>query len=225
MSTASGAARPASRWHLFGAVLAMLAVAGCASDRGDYLQVGLLTESLRQSLGGAPADISPSRALVDESDLPLIRAEVESRGASAVIYPVGQNGPVTTWMATDRTTLALRGGQLVGSRGLAPDLMSARVPTLDELRRGGQVARSHFYLGRDDQTVRRDYTCSGEPGGAETLEIIGVAFATRVITETCAGPTDSFVNRYWVQADGTLRQSVQWAGPDVGFLKLQRLDR
>lgn len=225
MTTAMAVARRASRRRLLGAALAIFALAGCASDRGDYLQIGLLTQSLRQSLGGSATQVEPSRALVDESEVPLIKAEIPSRGSLAVIYPVGQNGPVTTWTATDRTTLALRGGQIVGSRGLAPDLMSARVPTLDALRRGGPVERSHFYLGRDDQTVRRDYTCTGQQGPAETLEIIGVRFATTVITETCTGPTDRFVNRYWVQADGTVRQSVQWAGPDVGFLKLQRLDR
>lgn len=223
--SARTSARPAGRIGRWTALAAALVLSGCASDQGDYLQLGLLRQSLAGTFGGQSADITPTRALVDEAGVPLILAEVAEHDVRATIYPVGENGPVTTWMAADKTTLALRNGQLVGSRGLAPDLMSAAVPTLADLRRGTAVARSHFYLGRDDQTVRRDFTCTGQIDGRETLEIIGLRFETEVISETCEGPTARFVNRYWVQADGTVRQSRQWVGPAVGFLKLQRLDR
>ena len=217
---------PTLRLGLWGALIAAISLAGCASDQGDYLQLGLLRQSLSDAFGGNSGDVTPSRALVDEADVPLILAEIDQHDVAAVIYPIEQNGSVTTWTATDKTMIALRSGQLVGSRGLAPDLMSASVPTLADLRGGRPVQRSHFYLGRDDQTERQDFTCTGSTEGAQVLTIIGLQFSTEVMAETCAGPSSTrFTNRYWVQADGTVRQSVQWVGPDVGFLKLQRLDR
>lgn len=210
---------------LIGALVIAAALVGCTSDGEDRLKLGLLRDSLTDWVSGEKPDITPSRALVDEAEVPLILARLPERGMQATIYPIEQNGPVTTWTATDKTTLALRGGQLIGSRGLAPDLMSAAVPTLTDLRSGAPVRRSHFYLGRDDQTERQDFSCVGRTEGAEVVEIIGVGFPTQVISESCEGDGSRFTNRYWVQADGTVRQSVQWVGPGVGFMELQRLDR
>lgn len=213
------------RARLWGGIAALAILAGCSSDGEDTLKLDLLKASVAGLVSDDAPDATPSRALIDEAEVPLILARLPERDMQATIYPIEQNGPVTTWTATDKSTIALRGGQLVASRGLSPDLMSAAVPTMAELRSGAPVGRSHFYLGRDDQTARQDFTCVGRDEGAATLEIAGVTFATQVLAETCEGPSARFTNRYWLQADGTVRQSAQWVGPDVGFLELQRLDR
>ncbi|MBC7158372.1 MAG: YjbF family lipoprotein [Rhodobacteraceae bacterium] len=206
------------------AALALL-VAGCSSGNNESLRE---VDRLRQVVAARVAGPQPvpqlTRARVDGAGIPLMLAELERREALASLIPVGVNGAVTTWTTGDGATLALRDGVVVASRGLAPDLMSAAVPSQADLRRGGEIVRSHYTLGLDDVTERADYSCTIAPAGGEVLEIVGRAYPTERFRESCSGDGQNFVNDYWVGRDGVMRQSRQWLGPDVGFLRLRRLD-
>lgn len=207
------------------AAMACVAVlASCASDKNDYREFSMLGQALKQKFSGAGNDFELNRAMIDEMQMPLMLAQVPKHDVRATLIPIGVNGAVVTWTAPDGSTLALREGVLVGSRGLSPDLMSAAVPTQALLRGGEPYTRSHYDLGHDDQTERRDFTCQGQAMGATVLEIHDLRFAVEKITETCSGPTATFTNYYWVEKNGTVRQSRQWVGPSVGFLELRRLD-
>lgn len=208
----------------FAALACVAALASCASDKNEYREFSMLGQALKQKFSGTGNDFELNRAMIDEMQMPLMLANVPQHDVRATLIPIGINGPVVTWTAPDGSTLALREGVLVGSRGLSPDLMSAAVPTQALLRAGKPYTRSHYYLGHDDQTERSDFTCTGQVVGATVLEIHDLRFAVDKITETCTGPTATFTNNYWVEKIGTVRQSRQWVGPTVGFLELQRLD-
>lgn len=205
------------------ALAGLAALAACASDDDRFSELNQLRQAVtaRAAPGGPP---QITRAQIDAAGVALMLATVERRDAVASLIPVGQNGAVTTWTTGDGATLALRGGMVVGTRGLAPDLMSADVPGLAALRGDARVPRTHYDLGPEDRTRRRDYLCRGRDDGPETLDIFGRSYPVSRLTETCAGPGASFTNTYWIGRDGVMRQSRQWLGPDVGFLRLQRLD-
>lgn len=206
------------------AVIACVALAACSSDRNNVREFSLLRTALVQKISGTGNEFELTRALIDEAQMPLMLAEVKQHDVRATLIPIGQNGPVITWSAPDGTTLSLREGILVGSRGLSPDLMSAAVPSLNDLRAGKTFTRSHYFLGHDDQTERADFTCSGQVIGQTVLEIFEHRHQVTQITESCTGPAGAFANDYWVENGGEVRQSRQWVGPTVGFLELQRLD-
>lgn len=202
----------------------VLLVAGCASDSEALREVARLRQTVTARMAGPQPVPQLTRAQVDGAGIPLMLADLEARDALASLIPAGVNGAVITWTTGDGTTLALRDGVVAGTRGLAPDLMSAAVPSLADLRRGGEVARRHYTLGPDDVTVRADYSCIVAPAGAEVLQIVGRAYSTERLRESCSGDGQNFVNDYWVGRDGVMRQSRQWLGQDVGFLRLRRLD-
>ena len=55
-------------------------------------------------------------------------------------------------------------------------------------------------------------------------EIVELKFNTRHLQEQCSNALGQVTNDYWVDSqDGTVRQSRQWAGPYIGYLRLRRL--
>jgi hypothetical protein len=168
----------------------------------------------------------PTRAQLDADGRPLLRAYLASRDADALLFQVGSNGPVATWATVDARTFSLRDGLLVQTRGLGGDLMSSRLPPAAAIRRGqGSVTRLHSYLGPNDQTVLVEFACSLSDRGAERVTVAQLTYATRRVAEACAGPGLVFENLYWIEADGTIRQSEQWIGPALGpvaFFDLRR---
>lgn len=203
------------------------ALAGCSSSgevSGSRIAAGNLMAMLnRQEPTAFP---EPTRAQLDADGRPLIRAVIAESNANALLYPIAENGPVVTWTTVDARTLALRDGVLVQTRGLGADLMSSQVPTAAALSRGtGQVRRLHSYLGPNDQTVLMYFDCTLRNEGAERVTVSGLGYDTRRIAETCSDGTVSFQNRYWIQTGSKIRQSVQWAGPEVGNIAMFDLRR
>lgn len=214
--------RPALRLLAAGLMLV-----GCSSSQ-EVMGARVAAEGLLAALNPAPAAPfpEPTRAQLDADGRPLLRAFLPDRNANALLFQIASNGPVQTWATVDAKTLSLRDGVLTQTRGLGGDLMSSRIPSAAAIRSGrGQVSRMHSYLGPNDRTVRLDFTCSLSDRGAERVEIAGLGFATRRVAESCMGPEGAFENLFWIEPDGTIRQSVQWVGPDVGNVALFDLRR
>jgi hypothetical protein len=133
-------------------------------------------------------------------------------------------GDIITWQTTDRTSVVLQRGMVLETRGLGDELMSARVPGAAQIAAGtGSFQRQYFYLNGTDEQVQWDYACTWEVTGNERIEIIGLAYDTRVVTETCRGAEGRITNQYWVESGGKIRQSVQWISQGVGYMKLESL--
>lgn len=208
---------------------ALLGLAGCGTDPAVKDNPFLLgAQGLREALGKRAGDGAEARALtramVDQVQVPLLLATLESRGRSGTLVPIGQNGADTTWATADQVAVIMRGGVVRGTRGFGGDLMSAAIPEESTLRRSGQVfQRSYFHLDGDDQTVRRTYSCRTHQQESESLVILERRFRAQRVEERCRGENGGFSNDYWFLADGRMIQSRQWISPTVGFLKLQRL--
>lgn len=211
-------------------VLSLAAVsllAACGSDRQSDPILDAVV-GLASGLVGSGGEAAPGpvmdRAAISASEVPLILAIVQDRGTQAVLYPVGSNGPVTTWSTADAATLAVREGIVVGTRGLGNDLMSAAAPGRAQVLTGeGTHQRSYFILDGEDRTQREDFTCILSRHPATRIEIIERSYEVREVKETCTGTENAFANRYWITASGQIAQSIQWLGKDVGFLQLADL--
>lgn len=210
------------------ALLGVTVLAGCGNGPNQEIARAMLAQA-RLSVGKSPQAPAPlaglTRAQVDALGVPLLRVTAIKLKTQALLGVYGTNGPVTTWSTTDKTSVALNGGIVVATRGLPGDLMSAAVPSLAEIAAGaGVLARTHYYLGRNDQTEPVVFRCTLADAGAEQITVVGLAYRTRHVTETCAAGPERFTNDYWIDARGTLRRSVQWISPQTGALEIENLE-
>ncbi|MFC7702919.1 YjbF family lipoprotein [Plastorhodobacter daqingensis] len=209
------------------ALTAALVLAACGNQQTSDPIVDTIKALAGGLLGGGGA-VEPAepvtRAMIESSDVPMLMALVPSRGAQALLYQVGRNRGVAIYSTADASTLSLRDGILVASRGLGNDLMSAAVPTAAQVLSGsGSHNRSYFTLDGEDQTQRADFTCVLSRHASEPVDIIERRYAVHEVKETCSSSEHAFVNRYWIDGGGSIVQSIQWLGTDVGFLQLADL--
>lgn len=206
-------------------------VAACGSNT-DKAAGARLASSIIGSvvgIGKSAAPQGPTVATLTRTDLaevkgPLLRATLKSRPADALLVPIATNGAVVTWSTADNTTLGMKQGVLVATRGLVADLVSASVPSAAQLARGvGSHQRVHFYLDGEDHTVRRDYQCELSTEGSETIAIVERSYTTRHVVETCRSASGKITNHYWFESGSIIRQSRQWVSQGVGYLELRRI--
>ena len=207
-------------------VVATLALAGCGSDKGATGNFTDIRKAFTPKFGKeAPAPApAVTRESITATGVPLIRASIPARGAVAYLGVRATKGDIITWQTTDRTSVVLQRGMMLETRGLGDELMSARVPSAGQIAAGtGSFDRQYFYLNGADEQIRWDYACTWEVTGTQTIQIIGLAYDTRVVTETCKGAQGRITNQYWVESGGKIRQSEQWVSKGVGYMKLESL--
>ncbi len=203
-----------------------LALAGCGSDVDETLTARTFQTLGKSTLGQGRAKLAAPLNLTREQLAPLPPADlakVVSTGAEAVVFQIEQNGDTATWSSVDDKTLAIRQGQIVGTRGLRGDLVTADVPELSRIAGGsGSHDRVLVTIGDDETTLRSRYACAMSVVGSETVSFVQRSYATRHVQETCTAGDSTFTNDYWFQG-ATLRQSRQWMGADLGHIQLSRL--
>ncbi|WP_246054952.1 YjbF family lipoprotein [Paracoccus gahaiensis] len=144
---------------------------------------------------------------------PLIMVGLENLGTTQIMALTGQNGAMRTYMTPNEQALILRGGMLVGTRGLGND-MSVTEPQTETLIRNGQSGSGQrilrYYTGDGLETPLR-FDCTTGPGPNPGIMV-----------ENCAGHGVTFQNNYQVQG-GQITVSRQWGGPALGYLTIQTL--
>lgn len=213
------------RLALLTAVVA-LALAGCGSDVDETL-TSRTFQALGKKVIGVGRKTAPQPLKLTRAGLatlpPADLATIVSSGAEAVIFEIGQNGDTATWSTVDDRTLAIREGQIVATRGLRGDLVAAEVPPLSRIAAGsGDYNRMLVTIGDNERTLRTGYACTLSVVGSQTITLVQRSYATRHVQENCTGKVRDFTNDYWFQG-GTLRQSRQWMGADLGHILLSRL--
>jgi hypothetical protein len=217
-------------------VLASLTVlSGCGSDT-SALDLRNQVRAFSAVLGPAASRVGPALDALDTSAALALRTRLEAAGTptllvinrgqgfSDLMTPFGRNGDVETWSSPNQTTISLRGGLLVASRGFGPDLMSSAGPSLAQVAAGkGATKRSFYYLDGADARLAFDFDCTLAAAGPERIVILGKAFDTRKVTESCAHPLGSFINVYWFDNRLKMRQSVQVVTLGMPSLMLQRI--
>lgn len=222
------------------AAAAAALLSGCGSDRGGSAagpfaalrEVGApvvaAAFAARRATPAQPGTLPrPTREQIDGADREIIFSAVPARGSGATLAKIGQNGAVSTYTTADAMTLSLAGGVVVASRGLGEDLMSAEAPSAAAIAAGrGGHERAYYFLGGLDQKRILRIACTlQQTGGATRVELVGLSFSVREITETCTGSAGTITNTYWVEPSGRIRKSRQWLSPTVGYLELELLSR
>ena len=168
-----------------------------------------------------PAAVAALRRALEKAGQPVLLVKVPNFGYANLFAAHGQNDDVTTWASASAQSVALQDGLLVATRGFGADLMSAKVPTLAQVRRGsGRFERAYYDLDGADQTRHLTYDCLFAQAGVEPIDVFGKRYPTRKVTEMCSGPDLSFENTYWFDPDGTLRQSAQHATPRLPLVQI-----
>ena len=208
------------------AALALASLVGCGSDAERTAVWGTLRDAAKAT-GQArkapppsgPPELTPAQ--VDGSPLRLLLLEIESSRRGTAMALISTNSGTETYSSADASTVTLRDGVLIATRGIVPDLMSALAPGAQAIARGeGSHRRQYHTLAGDDSPVTQTYDCQLRSEGRETLAIAGRRHDTRRVIETCEGEGRSFENRYWIDGRGKIRQSSQWTGTTVGKLRL-----
>lgn len=211
-------------------VLAALALAGLAAcgnggpDGGNGGVMGALGDTARQAVaqrGGAdrqPAQPprSPAEAAAEALRVnrgPLIEAGFESLGRNQIMAMTGQNGAMRTYMTPSEEALILRGGMLIGTRGLGNDLSVAE-PQTEALIRAGAAGSG--------QRVMRYFSGDGLERPLQFACTVGAGPRPGVTIESCEGHGTRFENSYMVQG-GQIAVSRQWIGPALGYVTIQTL--
>jgi Group 4 capsule polysaccharide lipoprotein gfcB, YjbF len=165
-----------------------------------------------------------SRAALEKPGLPVLRAVIPAMGADRILSVLESRDDVVIWKTKDGATFALRDGILIQTRGLGPDLMSSNVPTVGQLlQNGGTHQREYFFLGADDQTTRRTYTCTVTVVGREEIEIFKKTHAVTHATEVCTREQSGKVtNEFWIEGS-TVRKSRQWSSAMTGYIEFEKV--
>lgn len=212
-----------------------LSLSGCIGSQGrDLPDLGTLRDTF--GLGGAetlgPSALDLARATTPQSmaalGSDLLIVEVPALGLATRMVPVGTTGGVTSWQDdAGRHEVALsQSGVLRSTRGMVADLMSSDTGMTEAAlaaRRPGNVARVMVHLDGELRDSPERHLCEIARQGDATLTLAGRSYATAIFRETCLAEDDSaYVNRYWIDADGMIRQSLQWISPEIGEVRMAR---
>lgn len=207
---------------LAAALVAPFALAACGSGGG--LGTALL-QSAGVGAGAASADDTASipRAEIEAVGAPIMRVTIPATGLDVLMVQRDTKpGGITTWSTNDGITFTFRDGILIETRGLGADLMSAAAPSAGQILAATGHSRSYFFIGPDDQTLRRDYACQPQDQGPETVSIYSRGYATRQVTETCTRAEGRIENRFWLQG-GKVRKSRQWVSAAIGYAGFEQV--
>lgn len=205
-------------------LLATLSACGNATrDEGGNGPLGALTATATQAIanrGKSDTPAIPPRSAADAAAEalrvnpgPLIQTGFESLGRRQIMAMTGQNGAIRTYMTPSEEALILRGGMLVGTRGLGHDLSVAEPGTESIIRVGGSGAAPR---------VMRYFTGDGLERSLQFSCTVGAGPRPGVSVETCKGHGTTFQNSYVVQG-GQITVSRQWIGPSLGYVTIQTL--
>jgi len=209
------------KWH---ALCLLTGLAACGSsgeveNRRDLFLAGLRGLDPRPSETPGIAEIRafiPTALARTEGGLVLVEQPDFDR--AEFFLAAGRNGRVVTYGSDSQTTIALDGPVLVATRGLGGDLMSADVgdlPALLAARQAGRYTRVLRYLDGEDRITETRLACdlrAVDDGRADFIEYCGAAVL-------------EFRNLYRFGQDGRVEHSVQWQGPQNGYLALRHLRR
>lgn len=205
--------------------LALGLLVACGSRDADEGDSGQFTQAVRQVITETLPTTKKAKAVTPKSPDemaaealrvnpgPLILVGLEKTGRNQVMALTGENGSMRTYMTPGEQALILRGGLLIGTRGLGNDLSVAEPQTESLIRSGrsGSGQRIMRYFTGDGRETPLRFECTTGPGPK-----------SGVLVEDCKGHGVTFQNSYITQG-GQVSVSRQWAGPALGYLTIQVL--
>ena len=210
------------------AFLGLIAVFLCSCGFGNLEQASGLKEvqtafQARSKEATPPVDPRAvlTREAIDKAGIPLILVDIPSRQQSGTMTRLQAPTNGEHWIGADGSSLRFVNGSLIESRGMGHDLIKATPAMLSGESKVIHTRRWHSDGLNQEIVVSVD--CNVESFGQQIIDNIGKQYNSRLFTETCVSKNHSFVNKYWITQDGVVSKSVQWHGPDVGFMTILRL--
>ncbi|MDB2476074.1 YjbF family lipoprotein [Paracoccaceae bacterium] len=82
------------------------------------------------------------------------------------------------------------------------------------------------YLRLDNKTLINEYSCTlTDMNSMETINLFDADFIVKHVQETCRSLSGSFVNDYYIDTHGLVRNSRQYQREKIGYMTIARLDR
>ncbi len=212
------------------AALLLAALAGC-TDEGLNPIVEKAVEAANPF--GAPADQpkgpAVTRAAIEKANVATIFARLVSDPSATYLVAAADNGGYVTYASGLRQLVIMRGSQVTGSRGLGYDLLSAKSTTPDPLatpmplsRWPALVQRSYEFPAWAPRGQVETFDCRFERGAAKQMEILQVVHQGVEISEYCSGPSGSFEQLHFADANtGFVWRTLSWLGPRQGLIDIQ----
>lgn len=198
-------------------LLCSLVLVGCGNAPGVENRRAELAAMLTREKAAPPMQLSA--AAVAASPAPLV--EIRTAARRTVAVKVAETQGVASYASADSVGLALRDHMLVSVKGLHSDVMSSAGPTAARIAAGqGSHQRSYQILDGLGELQKLHFNCALSRGSAEDITVAERVFATKLVVENCENASGSFENRYWIDGSGKIRQSHQWIGSGVDFLRL-----
>ena len=197
--------------------------------KGEIQMISALQDLLE--IGDSPNKFIDARKIVtrekiDASGLAVLYVELESgRNGTSIKYPGANIGEV--WLGVDGTTITLRNGFLISTRGLGDDLMSSNgdFPALHQVNGSGTYKKTMDWLYADNQIQSDLFTCTiSVEMKKHYIIVFDKEFLTRKALETCKSETLSIQNEYFYEPTGVVRRSRQFLSRSLGSIFIERLN-
>jgi len=220
--------------RLIFSILSLLALSACGNstelETGETKVLKIINDKLNAP-SGATAYIDArkvvSRDIIDGVGVPILFVEID-RGQNGTMTQYPGVGVGQTWLGVDGSTVTLDNGLLKATRGMGDDLMGSEISLeinwsdLEEVSYERRLA----YLRLDNKTLINQYSCTfTDTKSMETINLFDAEFSVNHVQETCRGAAGSFVNDYYIDTEGLVRNSRQYQGEKIGYMTIARLDR
>lgn len=215
-------------------ILVLLALSACGNsselETGETKVLKIIKDKM-DSPSGATAYIDArklvSREILDGVGVPILFVEID-RGQNGTLSQYPGEGVGQTWLGVDGSTVTLDNGILKATRGMGDDLMGSEISLeinwsdLEEVPYERRLA----YLRLDNKTLINQYSCTlTDMNSMDTINLFDADFSVKHVQETCRGAAGSFVNDYFIDTEGLVRNSRQYHGEKIGYMTIARLDR
>ena len=215
-------------------ILSLIALSACGNstelETGETKVLKIIKDKL-DAPSGATAYIDArkvvSRDIIDGVGVPILFVEID-RGQNGTMTQYPGVGVGQTWLGVDGSTVTLDNGLLKATRGMGDDLMGSEISLainwsdLEDVPYERQMA----YLRLDNKTFIDEYTCTlTDMNSRDTINLFDADFSVKHVQETCRGAAGSFVNDYYIDTEGLVRNSRQYQGEKIGYMTIARLDR
>ena len=167
-----------------------------------------------------------SRDIIDGVGVPILFVEID-RGQNGTMTQYPGVGVGQTWLGVDGSTITLDNGFLKATRGIGDDLMGSEISLEIDWNDLKEISykRRMAYLRFDNKMLINEYSCTlKDMKNLETINLFDADFSVNHMQESCLGDAGSFVNDYYIDTEGLVRNSRQYHGEKIGYMTIARID-
>ena len=166
-----------------------------------------------------------SREKIDQSQVPILFAELET-GQNGTLYKYPDEGVnSTTWIGVDGATITLQNGLLIATRGMGHDLMGSKASTdiiWSDYVNKIFYERQFSYLVEGNTLSVQSFKCSLSKTKSDVeIDNFDIKFVTAYFEEVCFDGYFTFKNDYFVDKDDVVRRANVFHSQVIGVFILK----